>query len=190
MGDQIPEECQSGIGGRDKEKTYLCYILRSSVKPARTYSGSTNDIRHRLRQHNGEIKGGAVATKTDRPWKIACLVYGFSTRSAALRFEWFTKTKHSKQVYVASLNGGYNSIERRACLLIAAERQMDKREKLKYYVPDRQLSIYLDKSRQKGLPGTLDSMMAMVPTCEPRVREVSPPISASRSTEGTVGIVP
>jgi len=35
----------------------------------------------RLRQHNGELKGGAKAASAGRPWNLACLVEGFANRS-------------------------------------------------------------------------------------------------------------
>lgn len=35
----------------------------------------------RIRQHNGEIAGGAKASRSGRPWKIICTVKGFPTYS-------------------------------------------------------------------------------------------------------------
>jgi len=35
----------------------------------------------RLRQHNGELKGGAKAASAGRPWHLACLVEGFANIS-------------------------------------------------------------------------------------------------------------
>jgi hypothetical protein len=35
----------------------------------------------RLRQHNGELKGGAKAASAGRPWNLACLVEGFANIS-------------------------------------------------------------------------------------------------------------
>lgn len=37
----------------------------------------TVDPVKRLRQHNGEIKGGAFATQGFRPWEMVLYVYGF-----------------------------------------------------------------------------------------------------------------
>ena len=57
-----------------------------------TYVGATIDLEKRLRQHNGEIKGGARATsiKVNRgeTWKRACYVEGFPDWQSALQFEW------------------------------------------------------------------------------------------------------
>lgn len=74
---------------------WVVYVLSSTPSPCRTYAGVTNDWPHRLRQHNGEIKGGARATITGKPWKLAALAYGFGEdKSMAMRFEWFCKVKH------------------------------------------------------------------------------------------------
>lgn len=75
---------------------WVCYMLRSTVKSNRTYAGVTNDLKHRLRQHNGELVGGARATHSFRPWKIAAVVRGFDKdKSKAMRFEWFLKMGHA-----------------------------------------------------------------------------------------------
>lgn len=114
---------------------YVCYCLRSDAAKPRTYFGSSNDLVHRIRQHNGIIKGGASATKTSRPWRIAAVVYGFSDRSAALRYEWFCKMAHSRQRYDEAMESGSNSIQRRAALM-ARSAEMCASENLKYYYGD------------------------------------------------------
>lgn len=66
------------------------YILKSEVCN-RTYNGKTNDPSRRIRQHNGEIVGGAKATSSKRPWKFICLISGFIDEKDALRAEWRIK---------------------------------------------------------------------------------------------------
>ena len=69
---------------------YFCYILYS-LHPKylyNTYIGFTDDPLHRLRQHNGEIKGGAKYTKRRRPWKLILVISNFPNKIAALKFEW------------------------------------------------------------------------------------------------------
>ena len=54
--------------------------------------GATVDLDHRLRQHNGEICGGAKATaKCPGGWQRLCHVEGFANEGAALQFEWAWK---------------------------------------------------------------------------------------------------
>ncbi|BBG96447.1 Excinuclease ABC, C subunit [Prunus dulcis] len=52
-----------------------------------TYVGVTTDFSRRLKQHNGELKGGAKASCAGRPWICACLIHGFKDQSEACEFE-------------------------------------------------------------------------------------------------------
>lgn len=80
---------------------YCCYCLVSTVNKNVTYFGCTNNISRRLRQHNGEICGGARATRSNRPWKLWFCINGFGNNSSsALRYEWFCKVKHNKHLRV------------------------------------------------------------------------------------------
>lgn len=65
-----------------------CVYLLLAADEKKTYVGVTNDVERRLKQHNGEIVGGAKTTKAGRPWKLLCSVSGFQTRSEAFQFEW------------------------------------------------------------------------------------------------------
>ena len=74
------------------------YLLVSTS--GATYVGATVDLDHRLRQHNKEIKGGAVATSIKvlrgETWRRHCYVAGFPTWQSALQFEWRWKQIHRK----------------------------------------------------------------------------------------------
>ena len=64
---------------------YVCYVLLDA-SGRRSYAGCTNNLVRRLRQHNGELVGGAKATRTGRPWHLFRVVRGFGTdQRAALR---------------------------------------------------------------------------------------------------------
>jgi len=65
---------------------WFCYMLLST-DGRKTYVGATVNPDRRLRQHNGEITGGARATK-GRSWARRFLVGGFDGEVPALRFEW------------------------------------------------------------------------------------------------------
>ena len=69
---------------------FFVYLLLSSDNS--TYVGATIDLNRRLRQHNKEIKGGAVATgskvEKGENWIRAAHVEGFPDWQAALQFEW------------------------------------------------------------------------------------------------------
>jgi len=71
---------------------YLLYIPGTN----RTYIGATNDPAHRLRQHNGELAGGAKATK-GKQWTQAFYVSGFPDWSNTLQFEWAWKRQSRNQ---------------------------------------------------------------------------------------------
>jgi ribA/ribD-fused uncharacterized protein len=64
-----------------------CYLLISGT---RTYIGATYDPDHRLRQHNGELVGGAKATSGHK-WERVMLVSGFADWRTTLQFEWAWK---------------------------------------------------------------------------------------------------
>ena len=39
-----------------------------------------------MKQHNGELKGGAKASSAGRPWICACLIHGFKGQSEGILF--------------------------------------------------------------------------------------------------------
>lgn len=75
---------------------WSCYLLKS-LNSNCTYVGSTTNLKRRIRQHNGEIKGGAKYTNKNRPWVVNLLIKGFKTKNHCLSFEWHWKNQSRKQ---------------------------------------------------------------------------------------------
>ena len=69
---------------------FFVYLLLSSDNF--TYVGATVDLERRLRQHNKELKGGAISTGArvvkGETWIRVAHVEGFPDWQAALQFEW------------------------------------------------------------------------------------------------------
>ena len=74
---------------------WYCYILKDNTN--KTYNGSTNNMARRLRQHNGEIKGGAKATKNYNNWEVYFLMTGFVDHKNCLQCEWRIKHPTNKR---------------------------------------------------------------------------------------------
>ena len=68
---------------------YCVYLIKSENL---TYVGMTNDFLHRIRQHNGEIKGGAKYTSRKKNWYPILIIDGFTDKKSACQCEW--KMKH------------------------------------------------------------------------------------------------
>jgi predicted GIY-YIG superfamily endonuclease len=51
------------------------------------YVGMTTDPKRRIRQHNGEIKGGGRYTSKHQPWSMRAIYGPYSGRSEALKAE-------------------------------------------------------------------------------------------------------
>ena len=76
---------------------FLVYLLRHSSSNL-TYVGMSNDLKNRIRRHNGEIKGGAHYTtvnKKDGYWIIHGTIQGL-TKSLSLSFEKKIKIRSAK----------------------------------------------------------------------------------------------
>ena len=87
------------------------YVYLLECSDGSTYVGATVDLERRLRQHNGEIKGGAKRTTNKinkgKQWKRVCYVSQFPDWSATLQFEW--RWKQLSRKYSSSMK----PIERR-----------------------------------------------------------------------------
>ena len=79
---------------------YFVYIVKCNDKTL--YTGITNDLTKRLRQHNGEIMGGAFYTKNKRPVKLVYEEEHFTHLSAARREVEIKKLSRKKKLVLIS----------------------------------------------------------------------------------------
>lgn len=72
-------------------KSYYCYIVFNEND--RTYNGYTVNLKRRLKQHNGLIKGGARATHNRGPWNFLVVMTSccWDSISSAMQHEWSIK---------------------------------------------------------------------------------------------------
>lgn len=92
---------------------YQLYLL-INTKNQYTYLGITNNSKRRLRQHNGEIKGGAKYTrmkKGEGEWIYHTKIEGL-TKSQALSMERTTKNLRRKAKGTTPLEKRLDAIEK------------------------------------------------------------------------------
>lgn len=66
---------------------FICYALQHTTSN-KSYTGQTNNFQRRIRQHNGEIKGGARYTRHKTGKFVPIFhVRGFETLRSVLQFE-------------------------------------------------------------------------------------------------------
>ena len=99
----------------ETDKKYFCYILGQTRQlnsgTGRTYNGYTVNLKRRLRQHNGEIKGGAFATKGIGPWEfIAVMTCDTWNNVRAMQVEWLIRYPTRKKPRPTSFAGAKGRI--------------------------------------------------------------------------------
>jgi predicted GIY-YIG superfamily endonuclease len=87
---------------------YTVYILACDSR--RTYVGATVDLARRLRQHNGDLVGGARRTHGVR-WRVACTIVGFRTWPEALKYEYALRRVGRREVKRWDLEGRRRAVE-------------------------------------------------------------------------------
>lgn len=84
-------------------KPYYVYMITSG---SRTYCGYTIDLKRRLRQHCGELVGGAKATRCSSNWRYFCIVTCADWCAVdAMRFEWLSKHPTRKRRFPPQFRG-------------------------------------------------------------------------------------
>ncbi|KAH1108313.1 hypothetical protein J1N35_012081 [Gossypium stocksii] len=92
----LPSESSAVAKSKSELKAWCVYLILSTNSPIKTYVGVTNNFSRRLKQHNGELSGGAKASRAGRPWVCACIVRGFNDQSEACEFEFKWKMASRK----------------------------------------------------------------------------------------------
>jgi len=108
---------------------YVVYLLKCEKY---SYVGMTNDIFKRIRQHNGEISGGARYTSKRKGWYPVLIIDGFQDMKSAMQCEW--RLKRGKK-------GVIGRIKYLNDFLKNNEHWTSKSDKIK----DQKLNYYLDK---------------------------------------------
>lgn len=93
----VPDGCHppgsSNQTGSSKQSVWTLYLIYSPSRK-RSYLGITTSVTRRLRQHRGEITGGARATtRIANDWELVATVTGFTTKSSACRWERIIKCR-------------------------------------------------------------------------------------------------
>ncbi|GGF65967.1 GIY-YIG nuclease family protein [Alteromonas lipolytica] len=73
---------------------WYVYLIRTGNNTL--YTGITTDPKRRIRQHRGEIKGGAKALRGKTPLKYHC-IFAVTDKSQALKLEIWIKKRTRKE---------------------------------------------------------------------------------------------
>lgn len=97
---KFPTKLFAEAYSKESSPIWFVYVIQSQTPlPGKTvgftYVGCTNDPVRRLKQHNGELPGGAKFTSKHRPWKPRALFGPYKGRSQALKAEY--ALKHGKR---------------------------------------------------------------------------------------------
>ena len=114
---------------------YLVYLLKCENY---SYVGMTNDIFKRLRQHNGEIKGGARYTSKRKGWYPVLIIDGFTDMKSAMQCEWRLKRgKKGASGRIKYLNDFLTNNER-----WTSKSDIIKEQNLTYYLDTNYIDIF------------------------------------------------
>lgn len=127
---------------KENDKNHMCYCLQD--ESGKTYIGYSVDVDRRLRQHNGELKGGARATSRGSGWVRVCHVTGFPDKVEALRFEWAWKAESRK------VQGATPILRRLNALIELCNKDKSTRSANQYDSYEGPLCIFVDDERYKN----------------------------------------
>lgn len=82
-----------------RNTAYFVYMLQCADDSF--YTGIARDLKKRLRQHNGEVRGGAKYTRSHRPVRLAYSeIYKTRSRASAREHEIKTMTRPQKMTLI------------------------------------------------------------------------------------------
>lgn len=97
-----------------QSQSHYCYILHNAQHPG-TYNGYTTHLERRLRQHNGELKGGARSTQRSRgAWSYLAMVTSNDPRfdkCKALSLEWHIRYPTGQRPRPPAFQGARGRLE-------------------------------------------------------------------------------
>lgn len=125
-----------------------CYILGQTSQLSRgtgkTYNGYTVNLKRRLRQHNGIIKGGAHATRGNGPWEfIAIMTCDNWTNVRAMQVEWLIRYPTRKKPRPLAFAGARGRIQS----LVEICKRIDEIADIRLYIHP----LYFDLAKSLGL---------------------------------------
>jgi len=110
---------------------YYCYLLKSANEKCvnEAYIGFTDNPLNRIREHNGEIKGGAKKTSKKRPWSIELVISNFPNKILALMFEWSWQNPFESKF----IKDEVNSEDLSSCSSKSKHKKVTSKDKKTYY---------------------------------------------------------
>jgi len=82
-----------GLAGQQMKSFFYVYILVSERDKTQHYTGVTESLRDRLKEHN---RGACSHTATGRPWRIETAI-AFQSESKARAFERYLKSGSGRE---------------------------------------------------------------------------------------------
>jgi len=115
-----------------------------SINKSKTYVGITKNLNKRIRQHNGEIKGGAKATVSGRPWEYVFVIFGFDDEKTVRQWEW---RFHHPFVRRFGVEGRFENLRNMlSSINVVSTATLTKNLVLTFYCKD----IYFDRLKESG----------------------------------------
>ena len=114
---------------------YLVYLLKCENY---SYVGMTNNIFKRIRQHNGEIKGGARYTSKRDQWYPVMIIDGFPDMRSAMQCEW--RLKRGKKGVIGRIKYLNDFLKNNECWTSKSDNIKD--QNLTYYLDVDYLDLF------------------------------------------------